>query len=74
MANTPASILGGHRLVFLSGTRERNITSEASGIFDLTADGTTMFLNAVNYMAVPEPATFTLSVLGAACLFRRRRR
>lgn len=74
MANTPASILGGRRLVFLSGTRERGITSEGSGIYDLTADGTTMFLNAVDYMAVPEPTTFTLGVLGAACMVRRRRR
>ncbi len=73
MANTPASVLGGHRLVFLSGSRERGITSEAAGIFDLTADGTRMLLNAVDYMAVPEPTTFTLGVLGAACLLRRRR-
>jgi hypothetical protein len=43
-------VLGGRRLVFLTGSREQSITSEAAGMYDLTADGAQMFLNAVNYM------------------------
>jgi hypothetical protein len=45
-------VLGGHRLVFLTGSREAaaGSTAEAAGIFDLTAEGARMFLNAVNYM------------------------
>jgi hypothetical protein len=52
MANSNADILAGHRLVFLSGSREQGITSDAAGIYDLTGDGARMFLNAVKYMAV----------------------
>lgn len=68
--------LGGHRMVFLTGSREQTITSEGAGIFDLTADGSRLFLNAVNYMAVPEPSTMALFILGGASmmLFLRRRR
>lgn len=48
--------LAGRRLVFLSGSREGNTVSpETAGLFDLTADGTQMFLNAVEYMLHPEP-------------------
>jgi uncharacterized cupredoxin-like copper-binding protein len=54
MGNAAADVLGGHRLVFLSGSREMSITSHGAGIFDLTADGTQMFLNAIDYMADPE--------------------
>jgi hypothetical protein len=54
MGNAAANVLGGHRLVFLSGSREQGITSEGAGIYDLTEDGAKMFLNAVNYMAVPK--------------------
>jgi hypothetical protein len=74
MGNSPPDTLGGHRLVFLTGSRERIITSEGSGIFDLTADGQRMFLNAVTYMAVPEPATWAMFALGGAALFFRRRK
>jgi uncharacterized surface protein with fasciclin (FAS1) repeats len=52
MGNSNADILAGHRLVFLSGSREQGITSQAAGIYDLTGDGARMFLNAVKYMAV----------------------
>ena len=68
--------LGGDRLVFLTGSREAdNLTSQGAGIYDLEADGTTMFLNAVDYMTVPEPSTFALLGIGglAPFLFRRRR-
>jgi hypothetical protein len=53
MANAAADTLGGRRLSFLTGSRESGITSEGSGIFDLTGAGTTMFLNAVAYMTTP---------------------
>jgi hypothetical protein len=51
-------VLAGHRLVFLTGSREAaaGSTAEAAGIFDLTPDGARMFLNAVNYMAPPDAA------------------
>ena len=52
LGNSPPDKLGGHRLVFLSGSREATgLTSEGSGIFDLTGDGSQLFLNAVKYMA-----------------------
>ncbi|HTG45767.1 MAG TPA: hypothetical protein VK633_14695, partial [Verrucomicrobiae bacterium] len=66
LSNPTANVLGGDRLVFLTGSREYDgLTSEGSGLFDLSADGAKMFLNAVNYMAGveggPGPAP-TLSV------------
>jgi hypothetical protein len=43
--------LGGPRLVFLTGSRESGgKSSETAGMYDLTADGAQMFLNAVQYM------------------------
>lgn len=83
MGTTPADTLGGRRLVFLSGTREHDATatgiassSEIAGFYDLDADGQRMFLNAVSYMAVPEPATSALGLvaLGALGVLRRRAR
>jgi len=51
MGTTPVDTLRGRRLIFLTGSRESNgLTSEGAGIYDLTADGAQMFLNAVNYM------------------------
>jgi hypothetical protein len=53
---TPPTALGGHRLMFLSGTREDSGAGQKSGLYDLNPDGAKMFLNAVNFMArVPEP-------------------
>lgn len=75
MGTSPADTLGGHRLVFLTGSREQDITSQAAGIFDLAPDGTKLFLNAVNYMAIPEPSTVALFILGGGglmLLLRRR--
>jgi hypothetical protein len=54
MANAAADTLGGHRLVFLSGSGDQASASQAAGIFNLTEDGIRMFLNAVNYMAEPK--------------------
>ncbi|MCI0745300.1 MAG: hypothetical protein L0Y58_07835 [Verrucomicrobia subdivision 3 bacterium] len=52
MGTTPADILGGPRLVFLTGSRESSgLTAEGAGIYDLNPDGAQMFLNAVAYMA-----------------------
>jgi hypothetical protein len=54
MGNAAADTLAGPRLAFLSGSREQEITSQGSGIFDLTPTGTRMLLNAVAYMAAME--------------------
>jgi hypothetical protein len=45
-------VLAGHRLIFLSGSREPDgVTGgDAAGLYDLYADGEQMFLNAVKYM------------------------
>ena len=65
MATSPADTLAGPRMVFLSGSRENGITSEAAGIYDLSPDGSQLFLNAVDYMiAVPEPGTGSLLTVG----------
>jgi hypothetical protein len=49
-------ILAGHRLVFLTGSRETSgISSETAGLYDLYEDGAQMFLNAVIYMGSPAP-------------------
>jgi hypothetical protein len=54
-ASSNPTALGARRLVFLTGTRESAITSEAAGLLDLSADGQAMFLNAVRYMANSHP-------------------
>ena len=52
MGNSAADVLAGHRLVFLSGSREHSgLTSEGSGIYDLNPESAQLFLNAVRYMA-----------------------
>jgi len=44
-------VLGGPRLVFLTGAREADgISGDTAGLYDLSADGAKMFLNAVKYM------------------------
>jgi hypothetical protein len=75
MNTNPADILGGHRMVFLTGSRENTITSQGAGIYDLTPAGAALFLNAVNYMAIPEPGTAALLAFGVlGALIARRRR
>ncbi len=51
-AGAVADVLAGPRLVFLTGSREASSgkSSETAGMYDLTADGAQMFLNAVAYM------------------------
>lgn len=57
LATAAGDTLGGHRLVFLTGSRENDgLTSQGAGIYDLSPDGARMFLNAVHYMAGTEPA------------------
>ena len=68
--------LGGHRMVFLAGSREHAAaptSSEIAGIMNLTPEGRQLLLNAVDYMAVPEPSTYALIGLGGMALFFRRR-
>lgn len=65
LATSPADTLAGPRMVFLSGSREQGISSEAAGIYDLSPDGSQLFLNAVDYMvAIPEPGTGSLLTVG----------
>jgi hypothetical protein len=52
LANASMNVQQGHRLVFLTGSRENDgLTSEGAGIFDLTPTGSMMLRNAVTYMA-----------------------
>ncbi len=48
-------VLGGKRMIFLTGTRESGITSEGAGIYDLLADGAQLLLNSVTYLTTPQP-------------------
>jgi hypothetical protein len=75
-AATPSTMLGGHRLIFLSGSREHDgLTSEGSGIFDLQPNGATMFLNAVRFMStIPEPSTAVLLMVALTGLVVIRKR
>lgn len=68
MNSANADITAAKRLVFLTGSREAGISSEAAGIFDLQLDGVRMFLNAVSYMAgieVTEPPPLISQVIPA---------
>jgi hypothetical protein len=68
MNSVNGDIAAAKRLVFLTGSREAGITSEAAGIFDLELDGVRMFLNAVSYMAgiaVTEPPPLINQVVPA---------
>jgi hypothetical protein len=71
--------------VFLTGSREAAdqmfpgqpsaTNSETAGIFDLSADGSRMFLNAVAFMAaIPEPSSMTMLLLAIAGLALTRKR
>ena len=54
-SGSPDDVLGGPRLVFLTGSREPSgVTGgQAAALYDLYADGEQMFLNAVDYMIQP---------------------
>ncbi len=63
MGNAAGDTLGGPRLVFLTGSREASgATSQIAGIYDLTDDGATMFLNAVKYLGKPVATAPTVSI------------
>jgi len=51
-SGSPDDVLGGYRLVFLTGSREPSgVTGgQAAALYDLYPDGEKMFLNAVKYM------------------------
>jgi hypothetical protein len=58
-SGSPDDVLGGPRLIFLTGSREPSgVTGgQAAALYDLYPDGEKMFLNAVDYMLnPPEPA------------------
>jgi hypothetical protein len=61
MANAAANVLAGPRLVLLTGSREQALTSQAAGIYDLTADGEKLFLNAVAYMGGGAPGQIVIN-------------
>lgn len=70
--------LAGYRMLFNAGSREPDGSGVPdAGVLDLTSMGQQLFLNAVNYaIAVPEPSTSILGLLGALLLvvrFRGRR-
>lgn len=81
MGTTPQDVLGGRRLVFLTGSRESaGASGQIAGIYDLTPDGAAMFLNAVDYMtggptSVPDGGS-TLALLSAVlaglAVYRKR--
>jgi hypothetical protein len=65
MANGSEDVLGGKRLVMLTGSREHSgLTAEGSGIYDISEDGAQMLLNAITYLtgkpggepSTPEPS------------------
>ena len=67
MANGNHDVLGGRRMVFLTGSREQGVTSHMAGIYDLTPLGEQLFLNAVEYMINPPPvALIGLDVTGVS--------
>jgi hypothetical protein len=58
MGNASGDVAAAKRLVFLTGSREQTITAEGAGLFDLSQDGSRLFLNAVGFLtgvAVSEP-------------------
>jgi hypothetical protein len=73
LANGSADTLGGHRLIFLTGSRENDgLTSQGSGILDLSPDGIELFRNAIQYMTAtptgPQFDSITLNGDGTATL------
>jgi hypothetical protein len=57
-SGSPDDVLGGPRLIFLTGSREPSgVTGgQAAALYDLYPDGEKMFLNAVDYMLNPPSA------------------
>jgi hypothetical protein len=59
-SGSPEDVLGGPRLIFLTGSREPDgVTGgQAAALYDLYEDGGLMFLNAVDYMLNPPPPPY----------------
>jgi hypothetical protein len=56
MSNGTGGTLSGQRLVFLTGSRENGISSELTGLIDLTPTGEQLLRNSVTYLTgLPEP-------------------
>jgi hypothetical protein len=66
-AGATNDILGGHRLVLLTGSRELGPSptapSDIAGIYDLSPDGAQLLLNAVNYMTSPRISIRTVNTV-----------
>ena len=65
-----ANVLAAPRMTFLSGTREPTSPNPLvlAGEFDLTAAGSDLFLNAVGFMAIPEPSSALLVLISGLVL------
>ncbi len=64
---TVTDVLAGRRMLFTSGSREANgVNSETAGQYDLAADGTKLFLNAVAYMLTPPAAPVAVPLVNAS--------
>lgn len=64
-------VFAAKRLVFITGSRELNITADGAGMYDLEPDGTQMFLNAVTYLTTPQgplPVECTTPLVGGVNL------
>jgi hypothetical protein len=69
-------VLAGYRMLFNAGSREASGASVPdAGVLDLTPAGQRVFLNAVNYaIAIPEPSTALLGLVGILFIAMRLRR
>ena len=66
------TVLSTSHPIFSGSTENSRQTSDQAGLYDLSADGGRMFLNAVAYM-IPEPSALALFDIGTLALLLRRR-
>ena len=68
-ASPGRDLLGGKRLVFLTGSREAaSFTAEGAGVYDLLPDGETLFLNAVTYLTTAQAPKCTVPLVSGTNL------